>query len=69
MDSVIQEIKEMRKQRDLNLAQYNNMKKFESVVRELENNISKKRTKPSNIKNRIYYGSTVYNWFLQYLGF
>lgn len=69
MDAVIQEIKELKRQHDIENAQHNNMVKFESVMRELEHHVSKQRTKPSNIRNRLYYGSTFYNWFLQYFGY
>lgn len=68
MDSVINELKQKRRFAIHEQETFRNKIKYYSVMDELTNNISKGRIKPSNIKNRQYYGSRFYS-FLRLFGF
>lgn len=67
MDEVIIELKQKRKLAIREKETFKNKIRFYRVVDELNDEISKGRIKPSNIKNRRYYG----RWYslLQFFGF
>jgi hypothetical protein len=69
MDQVIIELKELRRKNEHEMLKFRMMNKFEDVLSEFKNHVIKGRTKPSNIRNRKYYGSTIYNWCLYYFGY
>jgi hypothetical protein len=50
MDKVIAEIKTRKAEHDLALAQFHEKIKFESVMRELENNVEKGKRLPTEIR-------------------
>lgn len=69
MEEVVREIKELRHKREEEDDSFKNKIKFENVRKELEYNIKRGRSKPSNIMNHKKYGSTFYNWVLYYFGY